>query len=148
MACRLPNGSPYLLHARLFNGNKKLGEVNSVDVIVQKWINILKSHGHSNTVLIFDSYYFSQRSREILLSSNTKTICSVNSRIFSTLVSMVDYACNLPGKITLLFREESRELFCSYWNPDPKVPFLFLLFVDSTQNKICGGGTLNFSFSD
>ena len=121
MAGHLPNGSPILLHCDLQTSNKKLKETTPVDSIVSVWGNIIKAKGHQNTILVFDSYYFSFKTRQLLLQNNIKTCAAVNSSKFREAVTLVDKRIIQPGDIEAVYNEPHREYVLGYFNPDPQV---------------------------
>ena len=121
MAGHLPNGSPILLHCDLQTSNKKLKETTPVDSIVSVWMSIIKAKGHQNTILVFDSYYFSFKTRQLLLQNNIKTCAAVNPSKFREAVALVDKRIIQPGDIEAVYNEPHREYVLGYFNPDPQV---------------------------
>ena len=118
---RLPNGESILLHCQLMNTNKKLKETTPVHTVVQKWINILKEKGHPNTVLVFDSYYFSSETRKLLLQNRVKVCAAVNSSKFPEVVGLLSKYIRQAGDIEAAYNEKHGELVLGYFNPDPQV---------------------------
>jgi hypothetical protein len=103
------------------NTNKKLKETTPVYTVVQKWVNIIHEKGHQNTILVFDSYYFSTETRKLLLQQNIKVCAAVNSSKFPELVSILSRHIHQAGDISAAYNEKNSELVLGYFNPDPKV---------------------------
>lgn len=132
MAGKLPNGESILLHCSLMSTNKKFKETTPVHTVVQKWINVLKEKGHPNTLLVFDSYYFSSETRKLLLQNGVKVCAAVNNSKFPEVVSILSRKIHQAGDIEAAFNEEHREIVLGYFNPDPNVScvlFVFSLFL-------------------
>jgi len=101
--------------------NKKLQESTPVHTVVSKWIDIIKTKGHHNTLLVFDIYYFSFKTRQLLLQNQIKTCAAVNTSKFREAVALVDQRINQPGDIQAVYNEAHKEFVLGYYNPDPQV---------------------------
>lgn len=129
MAGRLPNGSPILLHCDLQCANKKLDESSPVHNAVAAWVKIIKEKGHLNTILVFDSYYFSAKSRQLLLENDVKACAAVTINKFKEAVDLVNRRIFQPGDIEAVFNESYGEFVLGYFNPNPQVTIVpFALF--------------------
>ena len=62
LCCPLKTGKSYLLSAKLHENSEK----TTVASVVENWARVVKSIGHSDTLLTFDSYYMSQGSKQVL----------------------------------------------------------------------------------
>ena len=122
----MPNGSPILLDCDMQSTNKKFQETTPVHTAVSAWVDIIKAKGHPNTILVFDSYYFSFKSRQLLLEKGIKVCAAVTSSKFKEAVSLVDKRIIQPGDIEAVYNEAHREFVLGYFNPDPQVFFLLL----------------------
>jgi len=77
--------------------------------------------GHPNTLLIFDSYYFSAETRQMILQNNIKVCAAVTPTKYRDPVKMVEKWILQPGDIAAVFNEPHREFILGYFNPDPQV---------------------------
>jgi len=93
----------------------------TVHHVVSIWMDIIKRKGHSNTILVFDSYYFSYQTRQLLLQNNIKTCAAVNPSKFREAVALVDKRIIQPGDIEAVYNEPHKEFVLGYFNPDPQV---------------------------
>jgi hypothetical protein len=121
LAGRLPTGSPILLHCDIQSANKTLCESTPVHTAVSQWIDIIKEKGHSNALLIFDSYYFSAQTRQLLLQNDIKTCAAVTPSKYCEAVKMVEKRILQPGDIEAVCNDIHREFILGYFNPDPQV---------------------------
>lgn len=121
LAGRLPNGSSILLHCDLQCANKKLQETTPVHKAVASWIKIIKEKGHPNTILVFDSYYFSAMSRQLLLENGIKACAAVTLNKFKEAVDLVNRRIFQPGDIEAVVNDSHGELVLGYFNPNPQV---------------------------
>ena len=85
----------------------------------------MKEKGNANTILVFDSYYFSSKTREILLQNNIKTCAAVTMTKFKEAVSLVEKRIIQPGDIEAVYNEPHKEFVLGYFNPDPQVSSSF-----------------------
>jgi hypothetical protein len=123
LAGRLSTGSPILLNCNLQKANKRLGESTPVHIVVSRWIDIIKEKGHTNTLLVFDSYYFSAQSRQLLLQNDIKTCAAVTPNKYQDAVKMVEKRILQPGDIEAVTNDAYQEFILGYFNPDPMVFF-------------------------
>jgi hypothetical protein len=100
--------------------NKKLNETAHVHMIVENWIAIMKKYCHENTILVFDSYYFSAATRNLLLSHNIKTCASITKEKYPAMVNFISHRIVQPGDIAAMYNEEFGEFILGYWNPNPQ----------------------------
>lgn len=121
LAGRLPNGSSILLHCSLMDANKKLKETIPVHTVVQKWMKVIQEKGHPNTLLVFDSYYFSADTRQLLLQNDIKVCAAVNSSKFPAVVNILSRRISKAGDIEAAYNREHGEIVLGYYNPDPNV---------------------------
>ena len=113
-------GQSILLHYALQSANVKLKQSTPVYSVVAKWVDIINQKGHPNTLLVFDSYYFSADTRQLLLSCKIKTCAAVNKEKFPSMVALLRERISQPGDISALYNEEHGEFLLGYWNSNPK----------------------------
>lgn len=119
------DGKPILLHCALQSANVKLKQSTPVYSVVAKWIDIINQKGHQNTLLVFDSYYFSADTRQLLLSCNTKCCAAVNKEKFPSMIALLGERISQPGDISALYNEKHGEFLLGYWSSNPNVSFFF-----------------------
>ena len=134
LAGHLPNGPPILLHCDMQATNKKFQETTPVHTAVSKWVDIIQLKGHANTILVFDSYYFSSKTRDILLQNSIKTCAAVTMSKFKEAVSLVEKRIIQPGDIEAVYNEPHKEFVLGYFNPDPQVSFFFIFLLVSISS--------------
>ena len=96
----------------------------------------MQAKGHKNTLLVFDSYYFSAETRKLLLENEIKVCASISLSKFPSAINYVASKITQPGDIQAIYNFDSGEFLLGYYNPDPSVcDFLFIthtyLFADS-----------------
>ena len=144
LAGRLPNGESILLHCSLMNTNKKFKEKTPVHTVVEKWVRVIKEKGHPNTLLVFDSYYFSSESRQYLLQNGVKVCAAVSKSKYPQVVTILSKHIHQAGDIEAAYNEKFGEIVLGYYNPDPQVKrnrnhlcVLNLVFIFTDWSKIC-----------
>jgi len=71
--------------------------------------------------LVFDSYYFSAQTRQVLLQNNIKACAAINGSKYQDVVKMVESRILQPGDISAVYNDPYKELVLGYYNPDPQV---------------------------
>ena len=117
----MPDGAPILLHCCLQQQNKQLLQSTKVDSIVEKWISVMKKYCHENTILVFDSYYFSAATRDLLLRNNIKTCAAITKEKYPSLVNFISHKIVQPGDIAAMYNEDYGEFILGYWNANPQL---------------------------
>ena len=74
--------------------------------------------------MIFDSYYFSAETRQIILQNNIKVCAAITPTKYRDPVKMVDRWILQPGDIAAVYNDPHREFILGYFNPDPMVSLL------------------------
>ena len=114
----MPGGLPILVGCALHCANKELGEALPVHVVVKSWIDMVKEKGDKNTLLIFDSYYYSNGVRSLILEEGVKAFASVKEDRGGDLVQMTKPYVKQSGQKCGVYRERTKEFFVHYWDPN------------------------------
>lgn len=123
LAGRLPTGESILLFCALQSANKSLKESTPVHTIIDQWVEIIKSKGHKNTLLCFDTYYFSANSRQLLLENDIKVCASISPSKFPSVVNLVASRITKPGAKAAVYNSAHGEFLLGYHNPNPQVKY-------------------------
>ena len=81
----------------------------------------MKVYCHKNTILVFDSYYFSAATRKLLLENDIKTCASITKEKYPSMANFISHHIVQPGDIAAMYNEEFGEFILGYWNPNPQV---------------------------
>jgi len=71
--------------------------------------------------LVFDSYYFSAQTRQLLLQNHIKACAAINGSKCQDVVKMVESRILQPGDISAVYNDPYKEIVLGYYNPDPMV---------------------------
>jgi len=128
LCCMLRVGDkelPYLLHFKLA---KSQSNENTIDKIVQSWVDVTKSIGQDlvapeelpnpDTYLAADSYYMSKASRDILVKSGQRFLMSCKEDRVKVEVARVhnDDQPDKPGLSRTIYNDQTRELFTYHYD--------------------------------
>jgi hypothetical protein len=71
--------------------------------------------------LVFDCYYFSAQTRQVLLQNSIKACAAINKSKYQDAVKMVESQILQPGDIAAVYNTPFKEIVLGYFNPDPMV---------------------------
>jgi hypothetical protein len=117
----IKSGASLLIFAQMHSAEKGRNQSVPVHEVVKAWCDILKNKGHENTMLMIDSYYFSSKSREVILHTGVHTIASVKPDRFSSLISLLNPGIINSGDCSSIYNSSSNELLIFYFHPDPTI---------------------------
>jgi hypothetical protein len=132
LAVRLPDNHGYLINIRVNDFNDLEGIHNPVHDVVQEWINALQEDVpfrplDANLVLVFDNYYMSNATRNLVLGRNQKICASCKVNTFNDLSAVVAVEVANPGEHYALCNPNSGEIFVGVWDPDERIGKKFCL---------------------
>ena len=118
LTVRLPNGLPLLVYCYLHSACKKRGESVPVATVVKMWCDAIHEKGSESTILAFDSYYFSNATRECVMREKVRTVASVaGASRFTEVHDFVKGGVEQSGDFSGAYNKESSELYLYNWDP-------------------------------
>lgn len=121
LCCRLANGKSFLVWTKTHMTPPNSGLRVGTDHIVRHWAEHIKAKSTSPCVLVFDSYYFSKASVDVLMKENVKFIAAVSPARAGCLVPLLSPQVEKKGDSAFAFNTETNESACLHWSTDPKV---------------------------
>ena len=120
----LENGLTYELHTMMMRVDKSRNETAVVDEVMRRWKNVIDGF-HSPCLLIFDKYYFSRGSLEVLLdaeqSTSTMFIGSTRKSSMAKVCDSLKGKVNKPGQWEGLYHADSNLVLIEYYDFDPNI---------------------------
>lgn len=113
LACKYPNGDPFLIHMKFSNSTKRDNIHIPVNEVVKQWADISKAQ-HHKPVVVFDSYYTDQQGREYLKAKKVPFIGAVIVSRFNLLSDILEeYGDKIrrDGDKAAIYNPRSKELF-------------------------------------
>jgi hypothetical protein len=131
LVVELLDGSTYLVHFKLQEGDKSLGIGNPVFTVVRDWGNVILRHRernpNPNSILIFDNYYLSKASAQVLDDMGVKYIAGAKANNFNELVAKVGPRVVQKGEWAGVYEPNSHHLFVHKWDRDDHVGKKYVL---------------------
>ena len=112
LCVRLPNLKSYHVGLRLAVGSTRRGVAEPVVQIIADWVDCLQSFPDRNCILCFDSYYFSQDVRDLLVARNVKYIAGCRSNAMTTLSTVIEGYLHSIGDYKIAWNAARNEIFC------------------------------------
>ena len=138
----LENGLTYELHTMMMRVDKSRNETAVVDEVMRRWKNVIDGF-HSPCLLIFDKYYFSRGSLEVLLdaeqSTSTMFIGSTRKSSMAKVCDTLKGEVNKPGQWEGLYHADNNLVLIEYYDFDPNIKkktVLSNVFVNSKRNLL------------
>jgi len=124
-AVRLLRGLGFVIGIGINDSNSFDGDHVFVHDIVADWVAAAGSReGYvrdPEIVIVFDSYYMYNGTRQVLLDNNQKYIAATKKNVFGELTSEVEGHVHYPGEWYGLYNFDSSELFLNVWDPNPAI---------------------------
>lgn len=128
LTCRLETGDPFLLSFKLMDSVVKENISNPVNEVVGEWVKVQLHFKELSPqyppILVFDSYYADNKTRNELLRLQVPFICSLHLKRFQQLK---DYLTEVGdpvlerGDNTCIRNKENGEVLLSHWSADVRV---------------------------
>jgi hypothetical protein len=111
----------FLIWAKLHHSDRILAQHVPVSSIVESWVNVTKSVGYKDTVLVMDSYYLDKVGKAILAGSGVKYIAAITKNRFSQVYNYLSKKINRPGEWSAINNPETFESALYYWSYEKNV---------------------------
>ena len=118
----LENDEPMLLHMKV--SKAKPGE-ETVDTIVSLWADIIEIYGNKDTVLVFDSYYFSAKTRDVLAERKIKYMAATPEYKIMKLSKRLKNIKE-PGQWGGLYNAKTNECLVKFYNENKDIGIKFV----------------------
>ena len=127
LACKLTDGSSYMVNMRLQDVNPKLKESIPTAEVMEEWMKLIKDKNADiysetgSTILVCDMYYLDQSGLQLFRDSNPPVdfICAIQRDRFQVLCEMSDQVLEKPGDFCLIENSQYKELFVANWHKNP-----------------------------
>jgi len=117
----LPSGRSYLVWTRAHMTPEAHNLHVTTTEIVREWCALIQQKSSGGTMLVFDSYYLSKASREVLLETGTRFLAAVRPDRFLPLKNLVGPVVTKSGEAAFAHNSVDNTVCTFYWSLDKDV---------------------------
>jgi hypothetical protein len=131
LVCTLENGQPFLVHFQMLATESSRGETAPVHEVMTDWIRVMNMFGRPCSLIIYDSYYFSSRTLEVLNAPPPpNSDGAVSGRTCTKFIGCVRndrYSLTEAFEGRVLNPGDQNSLLVHYYSPDRQVGRKYVL---------------------